>query len=223
MTARMITLGDMTVLGQPPPKLAKALAVIAGTLHQEYAADPHMATPDKSKESCILCSLTVRDFLHNIGLIDAVVQPVALVVYATRAGEQLHSAGCGEPDAPQRDGRWNGHMVTVVNRWLIDATIYQIAPRPAWPDLGGMMALPLTDLKISRWHGMRGIAGADMVDPDTDYCCSVRWYDARQNKRWRDAPDTKPIRRAVVVDTMVRRFNAPALRGLEGETDERRL
>ena len=48
-------LGEMQVIGSPPAKLAKALAVIADTLHPAFAHDPRI-TPGISKESCVLCS-----------------------------------------------------------------------------------------------------------------------------------------------------------------------
>ena len=48
-------LGDMQVIGSPPAKLAKALAVIADTPHPAFAHDPRI-TPGIWKESCVLCS-----------------------------------------------------------------------------------------------------------------------------------------------------------------------
>ena len=48
-------LGEMQVIGSPPAKLGKALAVIADTLHPAFAHDPRI-TPGISKESCVLCS-----------------------------------------------------------------------------------------------------------------------------------------------------------------------
>ena len=54
-------LNDMLVVGRPPAKLTKALATIASVLHPAY--DEVLPKAGKSKESCCLCSLTVRDFL----------------------------------------------------------------------------------------------------------------------------------------------------------------
>src|SRR5688572_10816402 len=74
-------LGDMEVGGQPPAKLVKALATIASGLHPAFDALPWIA-PGKSKNSCVLTSLAIREFLFRIGYGDARVVPCLATVRA---------------------------------------------------------------------------------------------------------------------------------------------
>ena len=195
-------LADLLILESPPAKLAKPLAVIADALHREFDCEPWIE-PGISRRSCILASLAVRDFMRALEF-PARIEPVACTIVATRDGQPLHSVGLGVPEPRENaPNAWNGHAVVVLprERWLIDTTLYQ-ARRAQWPDLTGMVAVPLLEaLTIDRW-GLRllsGFAGQD----DTGYECEIAWFANPTNTAWRAAPDAKPRRRAGVVARML--------------------
>lgn len=197
------TIADMSVVGHPPAKLLKALAVIASDLHQSYDADGWIA-PGKSKESCILASLTVRDFLKRVGFKDAACRSVCMVVRALKDGEEVHSLGTGHPEHKAIGNGWDGHLVVVAQGFLIDATVYQMK-RPPWPELPGMIALPLIDKKLEPVFGLPVLSGIEGCDPVTLNNVDLVWLD-RGDGSWRTAPDCERDRRAGVVARMVRRF-----------------
>jgi hypothetical protein len=201
----MLRLGDMTVLERPPAKLLKALAVIADGLHQGFDLQPRIQ-PGKSKESCVLCALTVRDFLRKVGFERARVAPVFTGMWAWDGDKPLHSLGMGEPDDTQRrEGHWPGHMVVVAAGYVIDTTLYG-AVRPAWPQLTPMMAVP-TGTSQHRWKGLRLIAGASLEDSDRPgYAFDVFWFDNPSNTSWHAGPDCERARRMPVVEAMAARF-----------------
>ena len=203
---RSFTLGHMTVIGTPPAKLAKALAVIADTLHPAFEAQPRII-PGISKESCVLCSLTVRDFLRAIGFDRAVVAPVVTLMWATERGEQLHSLGIGVPDDPREPGnRWIGHMVVVVAGRLIDTTLYHTL-RPQWPDLTGMISVPLAPTQHKPFaYGLKLIAGTDISEPGRDYNFCMAWLDNPTNRTYRSGGDYERERRLPVVHKLIEKF-----------------
>lgn len=201
---------NLKVIGNPPPKLARALSVIDSTLHNSFDMRGTMDI-GKSKDSCVLCALTVRDFLREIGL-PANVAPVALVMWANEHGEQLHSLGVGAPhDREVLPGRWCGHLVTVVNNWLIDTVLYQ-SQRPQWDGLPGMMALKLLPraqrhtLPIYPDHPI--IAGMHASEPDRPtYEFAITWLDNPKNRSWSEGPDARNIDlRAPVVQHLATEF-----------------
>ena len=205
--ARNVMLGDLLVIGTPPAKLWKALAVIAEGLHPGFEADPRIK-PGISKNSCVLTSLTVRDFLRGIGFVNARVAPVSTIMWATERGKELHSLGIGDPeDARDIDGHWTGHMVVLVSGHLIDTTLYHTR-RPAWPDLPGMIAVPLAPKEKERrqWKGLDILTGTEITDPERDYIFSVGWFDNPRNTRWRGGGDTERERRKPVVTKLIERF-----------------
>ncbi len=193
---RAIQLGDMTVLGDMPAKLLKALAVIADTLHPAFALQPWIANDDKSKESCVLCSLTARDFLRKIGFADARVRPVVTVMRATRQGQELHSLGIGVPGTPHGwPLEWNGHAVIHIPSAsaLVDTTLYR-AKRPQWPDLPGMLAINTTDYarRDTKVWGLDVVVGAEIRDTDDpDYLYELVYLDNPTNTGWRRGPDAR--------------------------------
>jgi hypothetical protein len=198
-----VILNDLVVLepGSSPSaaKLTKALAVVASVLHPAY--DALLPTKDKSKESCVLCSLTVRDFLWKIGFKDARVTTVYLALRAVDAqGNEVHSAGVGDhlsgrvPLAPsagrprEERGYWNGHMVVEVpsEATLIDCTLFPMR-RPAWPKLPGMIAAPIFEGPPS--FGMEHIS-AIAIDQENGNMLNM-WWVREPNERWRDGGDAK--------------------------------
>lgn len=210
-TIGILALGDMAVLGKMPAKIFKALAVIADTLHPAFARQPWIADHEKSKESCVLCALTVRDFLVDIGFADARVRPVVTVMRATRKGTELHSLGIGVPGTPPQDGRWVGHLVVWVPRAkvLIDTTLYR-AGRPQWPDLPGMLAVDTSAYADhgSKVWGLKPIVGAVMTETDDpDYCYEIIYFDNPKNTLWRHGSDARGAwKRAAVLAALRERF-----------------
>jgi hypothetical protein len=203
---RTFTLGDMKVVGMPPAKLAKALAVIADTLHPSFNANPKIK-PDHSKRSCVLCSLTVREFLTKIGFADAAVASVATFLFADRGETRLHSAGIGSPEDHRKiDGNWCGHMVVTVAGYLIDTTLYQ-AMRPQWPDLTGQIAVPLyaPEEPEVKMFDLALLAALSITEDDYEF--NIGWCDRRINNGWRHGPDARDrLRRIPSVQAMVARF-----------------
>ena len=110
-------LADMLVQGEPPAKFLKALAVIAARLHPLYDAEPWIVRPGRSKESCVLSSLAVRDFLWKVGLKDAEVRPVVMTIKALD-GDGRQKCGDHDMEVVRRQsvpgGDWPGHMVVAV-------------------------------------------------------------------------------------------------------------
>lgn len=209
MNSGNFDISDMRVVGRPPAKLIKALAVIADSLHAEYARLPWIAHANKSKESCVLCSLTVRDFLFKIGFTDVVVAPVYCVIRAMKEdGQLLHSLAIGETNlsAPKRHGRWNGHMVVLLptDGYLIDTTLYP-ARRPQWPELPTMIAAPINRAVAGQIFGLSPLAGLSFGALD-GAGGDIVWLDQPKNKLWRDGSDAKKPRRQTVVNALVQKF-----------------
>jgi hypothetical protein len=210
-----LTLGDLQIIGEnasPPVKLIKALAVIADRLHPSFDAHPRVEK-NKSKESCVLCALTVRDFLRTIGFA-ARVEPVCFIGMAERNGTLLHSAGIGMRGPIEKiGGRWNGHLITIVrdSGWLIDTTLYQVQ-RPAWPHLPGMIAISLDEIGYRKerfeYQGMPALAAIHTHDPDDgDYRFDAGWLLNPGNKLWRNGPDGRNAAlRAPIIGELVERF-----------------
>lgn len=204
-----MTLGDLHVMQPyPPAKLIKALAVIADMLHPAFDMRPDIK-PFYSRHGCVLSSLTVRDFLVRIGF-NAIVRPVATVIWAERDGKQLHSLAIGAPhDKRDIKDSWKGHMVVTVGtpagEFLIDTTLYPVR-RPQWRDLPGMMALPLSAERRRSpiWWRLEVIASANYGDD-----VLIGWFDNPRNRSWQYGGDGRdPFRRAPVVAALVERFGA---------------
>jgi hypothetical protein len=199
-----MTFGDMLVGGSPPPQLSKALRVISESLHPQFAKNWRMP-PDKSKESCILCSLTVREFLIASGFTSARVAPVCTTMAAWQDDKLLHSLGIGSPEDHEiLPGKWNGHMIVIEpsTGYLIDTTLYQ-AQRKQWPDLPGMIAGPLWAERVKGLYlGLDAISGLTLRDDDRPgYSFEIAWLDRPGHNSWRDGPDankTRLQRRAIV-------------------------
>src|SRR5262245_21810338 len=132
-------------------------------------------------------------------------------MWAEQGGKELHSLGIGGPqDGPREQGRWTGHMVAIVSNYVIDTTLY-VAHRPVWPDLPGMIALPLAppDRARKKREGRDLLAGTLISDSDRPgYVFSVSWFNDAGNVSWRDGGDCERGRRKPVVDALVKRFGA---------------
>lgn len=202
---RLIMVGDMSVMGRPSMRLLKALAAISGVMHQEFAQRDGGSYGEFSKGSCVMSSLTAREFLHDIGYTRSEVRPVMAVMRAHRGDAELHSLGIGVTDQPDvaRPGRWIGHMVVVVPEegWLIDTTLYEAASRPVWAGaIGGMAAVPL----MSERHYARNLpvlARFAVRNGDVTFDCL--WLDNPTNKGWRGPDAQRRHWRTPVVRKMV--------------------
>jgi hypothetical protein len=212
----MIALGDMKVGARFSPKLTRALAVIATELHPAFDRQDWLM-PGKSRESCVMCSLAVRDFLLAIGFDDAEVRSVTCFMRAEQAGRELHSLGIGAPDRaygsrevpPDQPDRWSGHLVCTVpsERALIDTTLYP-SKRPAWADaLPGMLVVTYDKPRGRKLYGHRPIAGAEVRDSDRpDYRFEIVWLDRRDNNGWKAGGDCQQWRRAEAALAMRQRW-----------------
>jgi hypothetical protein len=199
-----MNLGDLHITEPyPPAKLVKALAVIADTLHPAFDLRPDIK-PFYSRHACVLSSLTVRDFLVRSGF-NAIVRPVATVIWAERDGKLLHSLAIGAPhDKRDIKDAWKGHMVVTVKtkagEFLIDTTLYPVR-RPQWRDLPGMMVLPLAaePVRSPVWWRLEVIASAIHGDD-----VLIGWFDNPRNKSWQYGGDGRdPTRRMPVVAALI--------------------
>jgi hypothetical protein len=186
----------------PGPLLA-ALGIIGTELHEAFDRQPWLREPGYSKQSCLLASLTVADFLRELGYADANVRSVAAVMKGELEGRMVHSLGIGVvPDGKQAPpGRFDGHIVTVVPsaRLLIDTTLHQ-AIRPQWRGLlTGMMAVQYgVPRSGARMFGLAPFAGAK-IDDGAGFVMEVVWLDRRDNKGWRKGGDNEEWRRVAVL------------------------
>jgi hypothetical protein len=221
-----VLIGDMQLVGEPPLPLIKACSVIALAMHQAYDQSPWLQH-GKSKTSCVLSALTVRDFLRRAGWKAAQVAPAYLLVRAfDAAGNDVWSVGVGDHHAVQRellplggqlsgrrlpendDFNWSGHLVVKAGGYIIDPTLYQCA-RPAWPELPGMMATPLDPPDEPALFGMQPLACMSGERED-GFRILTAWLDQPWNTGWKDAPDTELRRRLPVVQHLTRLWKSRA-------------
>lgn len=206
-------LGEMLVVGKPPAKFIKALAAIAGVLHSSF---DEVVVPGRSKRSCVLCSLTVRDFLWRVGFKDARAVTVYTAIRADdKDGNEIHSVGVGDhtdiptmgPKPVDTDKSWSGHMVVEVPSagYVVDTTLYQMQ-RPAWPFLQGMMAVPIEREAGRQSFGLDHLTGVEATDRASDGVRLRMWWLVQPNERWRGGADAERGRREPVVRALVKAF-----------------
>jgi hypothetical protein len=201
--------GDMTIGFEPgdlPPRIWKALAVIAEHTHQTY----EQFGVGSSKDKCLFTSLAIRDFLVAIGYTDATVRGCTLFIYANDPdGNEIWSLGLGVPGDPDRPDKFNGHAVVTVPslNLLLDPTMYQ-AKRSHWRDcITGMMAVSFYEPKDDSptWRNMSVISGASHEYDDRTV--SVLWAD-RPELQWRKSEDfrIRNARRIAVTKALCEAF-----------------
>jgi hypothetical protein len=201
-------LGDLLINdedGRPPLPVMKAMTIIAEHLHSTF----DMYYEDGvSRDSCILVSAVLRDFLFRVGFHDAEVRSVSFYIERRKGDEIVHNLMIGRPGDPDKNGRWNGHMVVFMPKtgWLLDCTLYQ-AQRGQWEQLPGMVATPIRTSITS--DGRTIISGfGTIVD---DEAIVAAWIDVPENTRWRTAPDLlkggkRERSRRAVADVLVYQF-----------------
>jgi hypothetical protein len=202
-------LQEMLIIpGTVDAEMRRALTVVALMLHPKFDT---VIQPGKSKESCVLCSLAVRDFLWQAGWKDAKVTTVYLMVVSHDAkGDEVWSLGVGdhtniptvEPKPQNTAKRWSGHIVVEVPSAgiLIDTTLYQAARPQHWPTLPGMAAVPLQGGPMS--YGLEPAAGL-MAEQPGGGGVSLVWL-RQPNTAWLTAPDAERSRRMPVVKAMLK-------------------
>lgn len=179
-------IGDMLIVGLPPPPLMAAIETLALHIHPLFDRDPRTRRGG-SKECCVLCALTARDFLARMGF-DARVAPVAAVLRT----EQL-TVGVGMPGSAAPSGKWAGHLVALAGGYLIDLALY-CARRPNWSFIRGMVALPVAGTVPNKINGLPVLAGFNV-----DRTFSAAWLANDANTGWQAAPDTECSLREPVV------------------------
>lgn len=208
-----MSLEDIAIIGTPPRALGAAFSVIAD-IHEAFADHAPGLIPGISKRSCVMASLTVRDFLRMAGF-EAEVRPCMFMAEAWDIhGEVTHTLGVGTPD--WREGKikrrrmsevdgWHGHLVCITGEWLVDTTLFQ-ARRPTWPNLPGMFAMPINP-SPKVYRGMDALATLHATETNGD-SLRVTWLDQRRNRYWQTVPDAAFARRAPVVRQMLARLGA---------------
>jgi hypothetical protein len=195
-----LDLGELALLTPPRDgKFLVALGVIAQFLHEQFAADPSIR-PGASFESCVLCSLTVVDYLRALGL-EARPLPCQLIIVAHDRDRVVHSLGLGvKQSAPA--GRWAGHMAVEAQGYLIDTTLYEVASREQWAGaVPVMIACPIT------WPAVPPMLDQEVIEAlgliDGDYMVQMVWTKSHDPEGWRNAPDCAPDRRRQVVEALL--------------------
>jgi hypothetical protein len=188
-------------------KMIDALSVIATTLHPAF---DEIVAPGKSKESCVLCSLAVRDFLFQAGWKDATCTTVYMMIVASDVhGKEIWSLGVGDhaniptvgPAPVDTAERWSGHMVVEVPSAgiIIDTTMFPAMREKYWPKLPGMAAVMINN-NGPMSYGLQPVAG--LASDDLKGSVRVVWL-RQPNKRWQGAPDAVRSRRLPVVKSML--------------------
>jgi hypothetical protein len=184
----------------------RGLSVISKMMHPSFDFNPRML-PGKSKNSCVLCSLTVRDFLKCIGCENVNVRPVLTILAAECEGKVLHSLGIGSGEASATEGYWDGHLIATADGFLIDTTLYH-ARRIAWPDMPGMAVVPIQRGRRPSAYGLKPIAGISLAEPEHNYEFTMLWLDNPKNAGWEIGPDATRNHnlRAPVITAMLRKY-----------------
>lgn len=185
--------GDFVTIGEPSPQLNVALQFLGENLHP--VLDQVKILPRGwSRSACILCSLTVRDFLRACG-IAAEVRSVAAFIFIVEPGKPLARLMIGADDTVAKPGIWPGHMVVTAEGFLIDTTMHGIDhPRVRCPR---MAAVPLAKTNQPVVNGHAVIA--DFSVKTRDLGLQITWLDRSEND-WRQQPDAcaKKHRRKVL-------------------------
>lgn len=168
-----------------------ALKTISETLHAAF--DRHPKWPSgTSKGSCVQSSQTVEAFLRHIGFKDARSVAVALVLVRKTKDRTLGVSRIGSEDGkPNGRPGWNGHMVVLVDGYLIDPTFWQIDKKRKFPT---MIALPIAppgpkELNLTPLARLAITHDGDPV--------SVTWLETPKNTSWPICENDPEISRIV--------------------------
>jgi hypothetical protein len=202
---KQLDLPQLTIFGTPDDRFVAAMKLVSSHLHQLYRP----IFGEISKNSCVLASLTVRDFLFRAGFRDVELRPVRVLMRATRDDKELNSVGVGfSHGGNSATGRWEGHMAVYSPSldMLIDTTLFQ-AQRDQWKFLPGMIAVPLRPaVGQQKIFDLDPITGLNIDIPEDNYSFESVWLDDPKNHSWKDAPDRSKRRREGVVNAMLDAF-----------------
>lgn len=174
----------------PEPRLREAFRVLGEYQHRVMGKAPRLRHPEASKDSCVWSCLTARDFLQWCGFRAEAVPAICVLMAQDPDGKPLRQVCIGsDPDKPPDlttdysagYARWSGHMVVLVDGWLLDPTLF-MAKRPEWKWLPGMIAIrqELSDGPLR--GGRRGLAG--FGTPDHRF--GAVWLEDPENTAWED-------------------------------------
>lgn len=113
--------------------------------------------------------------------------------YRKRGG---HILVIGDPNDPDGDGGWSGHLVNVIDGFLLDFTLGQFSRPQKQLDLGPV-AVPL--MHPAPWPELTRVTALSRQDGAT-----VTWYANPSNLRYQSGRAAKPETRARVVDTLAK-------------------
>lgn len=201
----------------PSPQLRQVVQQVSRHLHRMMLREPWLGAcdPDLPGRSCVWCAHTAADVFTAAGL-HATVRPVILFVATVLPGAGIeHSVMIGKPgEAPHGPGRWNGHLVVMIedagSRFLYDPTLPQIR-RPQWKDLADTMlvgvptAVPPALFDLDRLTGCVPLVTLvnDSFATTSGASFGISWLDDPDNIGWRYSPDADPHRRARSVQRLM--------------------
>jgi hypothetical protein len=153
-----------------------------------------------SGNHCILASMTVRDFLRQIGF-KAEVKSVELAIEATafESNMPLYTLGVGCNklwNQPYTGKDWDGHLVVATPGYIIDMTYYQMR-RLAWQWIEDVAIVPRNDklasVQMDNGQTLPVIAQIEEEVEEHNYKYTAKWLSYSNNKGWLTAPDYKIV------------------------------
>lgn len=186
--------GGVLFASDPPPTLRAAMESL-GLLHSVYDRLPG-ATAGDSSRSCVFSATTARDTLRAHGFVSARCASVTVAMCAHRNGTRTDFAIGRKHDRKLPSNKWNGHLVTLCDDYLIDLTLY--GP-PQWLGPRGMIALRQRPKGYARLLDLDVIAHLQ-VKASHGYSFEILWLDNPDNQSWlsmRDARMTPEKKRVI--------------------------
>lgn len=204
-----------------PVRLRLAVDILAATLRPAINAI-HGVDP-LGLGRCIMVSLAARDLLRAVGYAQARAAPCSVVaenaaaqVWARRAADcsdierarlareyrdahGAHTVWIGQSDDPAGQIGWPGHLVTLVDGYLVDLTLDQAArPHKHLPLVP--MAVPLAAPR----EVIRAQSGDLLARMREEVCgAMVSWYAAPENTGYLGTRAALSSRRRPVVESLV--------------------
>ncbi len=175
-----------------------------------------------SQGRCIISSMIVMDALLELGYSSAIELPVQVIAvnqkaidgrkyinenqdlakedldaYALKANEDgAHIVDCGNPMDKQQPGKWAGHLVTLVDGYLIDLTLGQTA-RPEKCIYTSAVAVPVydnVDLEVK---------GSLISRVGQKGRLEVVWLSQPESLKYQQSPNYNPTRRHKIVKKLM--------------------
>lgn len=188
--------GGVLFASDPPPPLRDAMESL-GLLHSVYDRLPGTTAGDSSR-SCVFSATTARDTLRAYGFASARCASVTVAMCAHRNGTRTDFAVGKKHDRKLASNKWNGHLVTLCDDYLIDLTLYAYGP-PQWLGPRGMIVLRQRPKGYARLLDLDVLAHLQ-VEASHGYLFEILWLNNPDNQSWlsmRDARMTPEKKRAV--------------------------